>query len=240
MKILITGAAGELGQELALHLSKTHQIRLTDIIDVQTDFEFVKSDLGHDAYTNELVRGMDVILHLGELPPKFSDDSSELDRLTIDLLTRCTYNLMWAALQENVKKAIYSSTLKLFDKYADDLTVNENWRPLPSTDAYVLGKHLGEFTCKEFARAAQIDITCLRLGTVVRADEVKDEPFNPAWVEIRDVVHAFECALNADSSGFDWEWPVFHVEADLSNSDFPAARRAKTAIGYTPKFRFRG
>ena len=215
MNVLITGGAGELAQELALHLSKDHQIRLTDIIDVQTDFEFVKSDLGHDEKTNELVRGMDAIIHLAELPPGLSDEPLESDRMTIDFLTRCTYNLMWAALEENVKRAIYASTLKLFDKYDDDLTVNENWRPLPSTDACVLGKHLGEFTCKEFARTAHINIICLRLGKVVRADEVKDEPFDPAWVEIRDVVHAFDCALNADPPGLNCEWSVFHIEAEL-------------------------
>ena len=66
MNILITGAASELAQALASHLSENHQIRLTDIVDIKTDFEFVRSDLGHDDATNELVRGMDSIIHLAE------------------------------------------------------------------------------------------------------------------------------------------------------------------------------
>ena len=46
MNILITGAASELAQALASHLSEDHQIRLTDIVDIKTEFEFVKCDLG--------------------------------------------------------------------------------------------------------------------------------------------------------------------------------------------------
>lgn len=239
MNILITGAASELAQALASHLSENHQIRLTDIVDIKTDSEFMKCDLGHDEATNELVRGMDSIIHLAELPPDYSDDSLDSDNLTIDFLTRCTYNLLWAAVEENVKKAIYGSTLKLFDKYDDDLTVNENWRPLPSTDPYVLGKHLGEFTCKEFARTSQIQITCLRYGEIVRVEDVKGQPYHPAWIEIRDLVHAFECALGEKQAGLNREWSVFHIEADAPDADYPPARRARGTIGYSPKYRFR-
>ena len=239
MNILITGAASELAQALASHLSENHQIRLTDIVDIKTDFEFVRSDLGHDDATNELVRGMESIIHLAELPPDYSDDSLDSDNLTIDFLTRCTYNLLWAAVEEKVKKVAYASTLKLFDRYDDDLTVTEDWRPLPSTDPYVLGKHLGEFTCKEYARTAQIRITCLRFGNVVRINDIKDKPYNPAWIEIRDLVHAFECALGEEPPDLKRDWSVFHIEADAPDTDFPPARRARGTIGYTPKYQFR-
>ena len=238
MNILITGAAGELAQALASHLSENHHIRLTDIVDVETEFEFVRNDLGHDETTNELVRGMDSVIHLAELPPDYSDDSTDSDNLTIDFLTRCTYNLLWAAVEEKVKKAVYASTLKLFDKYDDDLTVTENWRPLPSTDPYVLGKHLGEFTCKEFARTAQIHITCLRFGKVVRLDDVKGKPYDPAWIEIRDLVHAFECALGERVPGLNRDWSVFHIEAHAPDADYPPARRARSTIGFDPQYRF--
>ncbi len=232
MNVLITGGAGNLSQDLAAYLSKDHQIRLTDIVDVQTDFEFVKSDLGHDEKTNELVRGMDAIVHMAELPPSASDDS---ERTKIDFLTRCTYNLLWAAVEEGVKKAIYTSTLTLFDKYDEDVTVNENWKPLPSTDPYILGKHLSEFICKEFARTPDIDIICLRLGKVVREADVKGKPFDSTWVEVRDAVHAFDCALHADLS----EWSVFHIQTESPSSRFTVAR-AKGSIGYNPKFNFEG
>lgn len=238
MNILITGVASALAQALASQLSENHQIRLTDIVDVATEFEFVRCELNHDEATNELVRGMDSIIHLAELPPDYSDDSLDADNLAIDFLTRCTYNLLWAAVEEKVKKAVYASTLKLLEKYDDDLTVTENWRPLPSTDPYVLGKHLGEFTCKEFARTAQIQINCLRFGKIVRSDDVKDQPYDPAWIEIRDLVHAFECALDAEPPDLKRDWSVFHIEADASEAGYPSSGKARSVISYVPKYRF--
>ena len=68
MNILITSAASDLAQELASALSGEHQIRLTDLIDVQTDLEFVRSDLGHDEATNKLVQGIDTIVHVAQMP----------------------------------------------------------------------------------------------------------------------------------------------------------------------------
>ena len=69
MNILITSAASDLAQGLASALSGEHQIRLTDLIDVETDLEFVRSDLGHDEATNKLVQGIDAIVHVAQMPP---------------------------------------------------------------------------------------------------------------------------------------------------------------------------
>src|SRR4029453_11529809 len=61
----------------------------------------------------------------------------------------------------------------------------------------VLAKHLGEYVSRECAREGKTQIVVLRLGKVVRADEVKDQPPDPLWVDERDVVHAVSCALTA-------------------------------------------
>ena len=53
---------------------------------------------------------------------------------------------------------------------AEDWTVAESWRPRPSVDSFVLSKHLGEFTCREFARERKLNVTCLRLGNLVTAE----------------------------------------------------------------------
>lgn len=229
MNLLITGAACDLAGELAksLSLSGEHRIRLTDRLKVKTDFEFVRSDLSHTSETNELVRGMDAIIHLAEFPL----DSSE--RQGIDFLTRCTYNLLWAAVEEKVPRLIYSSTLQLLEKYAEALTVSENWCPLPSCEAYLLSKYLGEFICREFAHEGKIDVICLRLGNLVRADLTKGKSFDPTWVELRDVIHAFDCALKASVN----HWSVVHIGSDSPGARFSIAK-AKRALGYKPQYNF--
>ena len=57
MNILITSAASDLAQGLASTLSGEHQIRLTDLVDVETDLEFVRCDLGHDEGNQQTCSG---------------------------------------------------------------------------------------------------------------------------------------------------------------------------------------
>ena len=231
MNILITSAASDLAQRLASALSNEHQICLTDLIDVETDFEFVRSDLGHGDETNQLVKGMDAIIHLAQLSPSTLKESDQPENLEIDFQTRCTYNLLMAASAEKVPHAIYASTLHLFDQHDEDWTVTESWRPRPTTDAPILSRHLGEFTCREFAREGRINLTVLRLGSLITADEATNQSFDSAWLEVDDAVHAFECALKSSPA----RWAIFHIQSEFPNSRFSVGR-AKSALKYNPQF----
>ena len=97
----------------------------------------------------------------------------------------------------------------------------------------VLAKHLGEYTSREFAREGKTQIVVLRLGKVVRAEEVKDQPLDPLWVEERDVVHAVSGALTARLNS----WQIFHIQPASPRARF-SVRRAKAALGYQPQFRW--
>ena len=89
MNILITSGATTLAQALADHLSGEHTVKLTDIVDVETEHTFEKNELSHEGKTEEMVDGMDVIVHLAELP-----ESEKSDEREVDFQTRCTYNIM--------------------------------------------------------------------------------------------------------------------------------------------------
>jgi nucleoside-diphosphate-sugar epimerase len=227
MNILLTSAACPLAQAMAAGLSGEHQVRLTERVFVETDHEFAQCALGHDAATNLLVRGMDAIVHVAEPLPHENENEQ------IDYLTRCTYNLLYAASQEGVPRAVFLSTLELMTQYDENFTVFEHWRPRPTTEPRVLSKHLGEFTSREFAREHKINVVVLRLGKVVKADEVKDQPFDPMWVDESDVVHAVSCALTAKVG----RWSIFHIQHDSPRARFSVAH-AKRALGYSPQVNF--
>lgn len=227
MNLLITSAACPLAQALANALKDEHQIRLTERVFVETEHEFAQCALGHDAATNLLVRGMDAIVHVAE-PLPHEDENAQMD-----YLTRCTYNLLWAASQEGVPRVVFLSTLEVMARYDANFAVGEGWRPLPTTEARVLSKHLGEFTCREFAREHRINVIVLRLGKVVRADDVKDQPFDPMWVDESDVAHAVSCALSAPTG----RWSIFHIQHDSPRARFPVAH-AKRVLGYHPQVNF--
>ena len=232
MNILITSAASDLAQELASALSGEHQIRLTDLINVETDLEFVRSDLGHDEATNKLVQGIDTIVHVAQLPASVLSESNQPENLEIDFQTRCTYNLLMAAVEESVPRAIYTSTLHLFDSHDEDWTVTEVWRPRPSTEASILSKYLGEFTCREFAREGHMNIACLRLGTLVTAEAAANQPFDSTWLEMNDAIHAFECALNTSGER---RWEIYHIQSEFPNSRF-FINKARASLEFNPQF----
>lgn len=190
MKILITSATSKLSQQLTTDLSADHQIRLTDLVDFETNFDFVQSDLGHESETDELVKNIDTIIHLATLPLALLENPDDLENLEIDFLTRCTYNLLYAAVAQNISNFVFASTLQLFAKLDQNLTIGPNWRPRPTTDLFPLSRHLGEFVCREFAREGQINVSIIRLGDTI------DE----------DTIGAFRQAINSTD-----KWKITHI-----------------------------
>ncbi len=231
MNILITAAGSRLARNVAAAVADTHTLRLTELHRVEnTVGTFVQSELGHDEATDALVRGIDTIIHIAEVPSQYLVNTGQSDNYAIDYQTRCTYNLLMAASAAGVKHVIYASTLRLFEKHAENWTVTESWCPRPAVDSLVLSKHLGEFTCREFARERKLNVTCLRLGNLITAETTATTDFDAMWLEMNDATAAFECALNSSSP-----WRIFHIQ-----SEFPGARfsieKAKAHLGFNPQF----
>ena len=231
MNILITSAGSELARNIAGVLKEEHTLRLTELYPVESaEGTFMQSELGHEEETNELVRGMDTIIHIAEVPPDLLAEVDQSDNYAIDYQTRCTYNLLMAASEEGVKHVIYASTLRLFEQHGEDWTVTESWRPRPSVDSFVLSKHLGEFTCREFGREGKINVTCLRLGNLVTADTAATAEFDSMWLEMNDAVAAFQGALESPSP-----WRIFHVQSEFRGSRFSIGK-AKGHLKFEPQF----
>jgi uronate dehydrogenase len=204
MKILITSAATPLAQALAKHLSSNHQVQLTDLVDVDADGDFVKCGLDHEGETEDLVDGVDAIVHLATLPESLKSDEAE-----VDFQTRLTYNILFAAREKKVSHVIYASSLRLFETCDENWNVTETWAPRPTPEADVMAPYLGEFTCREFARENSVRVTCLRLGDVGGT--------GTDALAMDDAVNVIEKALEKPGS----MWRVLHVQSDVPNARFP-------------------
>ena len=231
MNILITSAGSELARNIAGVLAEEHTLRLTELCPVDNvEGTFVQSELGHDESTNELVRGIDTIIHIAEIPSDLLAEAAQSDNYAIDYQTRCTYNLLMAASEEGVKHVIYASTLRLFEQHGEDWTVTESWRPRPSVDSFVLSKHLGEFTCREFGREGKLNVTCLRLGNLVTADAAATAEPDAMWLEMKDAVSAFQGTLESSAP-----WRIFHIQSEFPGSRFSIGK-AKGHLKFDPQF----
>ncbi|MCZ6634698.1 MAG: NAD(P)-dependent oxidoreductase [bacterium] len=232
MNVLITSAGTELAQALAASLSGEHEVRLTDLVDVETDGAFVRCDLGHGEATDQLVAGMDFVVHLAQIPSSELDASDQPENRAIDFQTRCTYNLLLAAREAKVKRVVYASTLRLFEAGEEDWAVTEVWAPRPTPDVDILSPYLGEFVCREFGREGRPKVTCLRLGTLVKAGS---DGGDATALELNDAVQAMVGALNPEGAA----WVVYHVQSGGPGARFNI-ERAKNDLGFDPQFTVEG
>lgn len=226
MNLLITSAATPLAESLQRSLSAEHTIRLTERVGVPGLANLAICPLGADLSTNLLVRGIDAIIHVAEPLPT----DNEVQQL--DYLTRCTYNLCVAAAAEGVARLIYLNTLEVMTTYDPNYLVDEVWRPQPTTAAPVLAKHLGELTCREFAREGQLEIVSLRLGAMVCNGTAIAHTIPPHWLDQRDVIQAVKLALVTDLQR---RWSIFHIQHKAKNARF-SVRNAEQMLGFSPQY----
>ncbi len=213
MNILITQGKSSLAAALAVRLSASHSVWLTDVDDGGRA-AIKQCSLGHDEATDDIVRGIDAIVHIGYNAVD-SGDPSEL----LDHHTRGTYNLLTAAAAAGVSRCIYLSTLRLLEDYEENLTVTEKWRSLPPTeDPSLLSCHLGEIVCKEFARDGLLDVVTLRLGfPLVYGDrQGAVDSGESAAVSLEDVLTAVERSLTAHVA----RWQDIHVQSPVPRQRF--------------------
>jgi nucleoside-diphosphate-sugar epimerase len=227
MNILLTSATSALGGQVAAELGERHHLRLTDRKAAAISGEYAVSPQEHDASTNLLVQGMDAIVVVGEA---LADESTPE---YLDAMTRKLYNLLMAAYQEGVTRVVYLSTLEIMAAYGEEYIVTERWRPRPTPEAGLMGKHLGEYVCREFAREHKLTVVVLRLGTVVSMTDVAGESVDPMWLDQQDLGHAIEGALTATLT----PWTVLHVQGKQAGARFPIGD-AERLIGFSPTVDF--
>lgn len=220
MHILVTSAGSNLAQALIQGLGASHDVRATERQAVAELDDLAVSPLGHDMSTNLLVRGVDAVVHCGEPLP------GEPAASYVDYMTRCTYNLLHAAHEEGVKRVIYLSTLDLMAAYPVEYAVSERWRPLPTPEHPLLGKHLGEAVCREFAREFKLTVAALRLGHLVEASGEADD----MAVTGDEVIQAVSQALAVTLP----HWSVVHVQGEFPGARF-AVGDAKKLLNYAPR-----
>lgn len=229
-RVLITSAEHPLASVLADHLGTSYEILLTGLNGTESKHPFQQCDLGHEEPTDELVEGIDAIVHLGEPLP--DDDMHQ----QIDHLTRRTYNLLLAAAKAGVQRVVYLSTLDIMTAYDPQFLVNESWQPRPALTGPSLPKYLGEYTCREFARVGRFPIITLRLGKVVPSIDMSRDSFDPIWVAGEDVVQAVRSALEKqfeDTGSSLSRWSVLHISSGSDQARFDS-NRAKGVLDYEP------
>lgn len=175
-KILITGAAGFIGSQLAYYLWENgDEVTLLDnfsygfednLIFEKHDFreEIIHGDIRNKellAYLFKTV-GFDYVYHIAGITPL--PDCQTNPSLAVEVNVQGTVNILEAARMYGAKKVIFASTSAVYENNKD-FPSKEN-HVEPPTLVYPSTKYTAEQFCKVYAECYGMNVTCMRFANV--------------------------------------------------------------------------
>src|SRR5215472_11820570 len=161
-KILITGAAGDVGSRLTTLLKDTYRLRLSDIktpAGLAADTDFVPADLADKAAVEHAVAGMDGVVHLGG----FSVEGPWDTILNANVIG--CYNLFEAARLAKVQRIVFASSNHAVGFYPRRRRIGVEVSVRPDS-RYGVSKAFGEAVGAFYADKHGLRVTCIRIGNV--------------------------------------------------------------------------
>lgn len=224
MRVVLTGAAGGIGQALRAPLrARASLVRLVDrkpIEDVAEGEVGECVDLIDLPRLQEALRGMDAVVHLAAVP---TEDS--YDRIA-EANLRGTFNVLEAARLERVRRVVFASSNHTTGFYGREERISPRDPVRPDT-LYGVSKVFGEALGSLYADKFGLEVVALRIGAC--SDEPPEGAARPMWLSPGDMARLTWAALTAAGVRFE-------VVYGLSDTGSPwwdngeAARR----IGYEP------
>jgi len=186
MKILVTGAAGQIGSGLAkLLIEKGHKLTLCDnlrngyINNLKVDEEiiapFYKVDIATEELSDWCGDQYDVIIHLAAITSLPDCESNPLETLRINVSG--TANVLEFARRYNVPHVIFASTSAVYENtdaevFTEDLEVNPRLY-------YSLSKKMAEEVVQSYQENYGLKVTTLRFFNVFGPDGDQTRPNPP-------------------------------------------------------------
>jgi uronate dehydrogenase len=197
MKILITGAAGKIGNTLREGLHGRYALmRLTDIapLDPARDGEeIMRADLTDLAHLEAAMQGIDCVVHLGAIPGEDTWDKILPNNVV------GTWNVFEAARRQGVRRVVYASSHHAVGFYRRARPIDQTVVPRPD-GVYGVSKVFGEATGRLFADKHGLSVACLRIGAF--QEKPADRRQLHVWLSPRDAVQLVGCCIDAPDYHF--------------------------------------
>jgi UDP-glucose 4-epimerase len=232
-RVLVTGAAGNIGSYFAEHGHQSYDLRLMvrqgdDRAEQLRRYgEVVEGDLADLEGLKRHCAGVHTVLHLAGDP---SPSAVWGDLLEANIVG--TYNMMVAAKAAGCRRVIYASSIHAVSGYPADVQVHTN-DPVNPGDLYGVTKCFGEALGRYMAEQEGLPVIALRIGAFQPLEAARSESgigMMDAFVSQRDLQQLIERCIMADHIRF----AVFNGLSDnrfkrLDLSD------ARMLVGYAPQ-----
>ena len=205
-RVLITGAAGNVGSQVRRRLSRPGRaLRLLDLVE-QTpagedeDVELIRGSVTDLALLERACEHVDAVIHLAG----HSHEASWEEVIEVNI--GGTYAVFEAARRQRVPRVIFASSAHAVG-YAplDDANTSDVLYPRPDTH-YGVSKVAGEAIGSLYADRYGMDVICLRIGVCFGAPGLPE--FLGGWLSPDDCARLLEASLIAPSPGYRIVWGV--------------------------------
>lgn len=229
-RILITGAAGNIGTKLSSAFAAKYDLILLDRkkIDVPTA---ICADLStYDKNWATYFEHISAVIHLAANPNERAR-WQELIRDNIDSVL----NVCHACVKNKVARLIFASSCHTMGGYRHknvDL-ITPDMEPLPDCD-YGVSKVIGERICNSFSELYPLSVICLRIGWVPREDKRPSKETSPwlrsLWLSNRDLVQVFQKSIEAKRL----EFKILYAMSNNKGMNWDLDTTMKT-LNYQPR-----
>ncbi|MFO7618049.1 MAG: GDP-mannose 4,6-dehydratase [Thermoplasmata archaeon] len=177
MKILVTGAAGQLGSYLVESLSKEHDITGMDLrkpAEPQKKARYVTGDIGDYRLAMDTCRGKDAVIHTAA---QVSVDRSVSDPI-FDARENIlgTVNMLEAATKSMVGHFIYISSAAIYGT-PENIPIGEG-HPRSPLSPYGVSKLAGENYAFAFAETYGLSVTAVRPFNIYSPRQDPESPYS--------------------------------------------------------------
>ena len=180
--ILLTGAAGALGEQLRETLSqKCNLLRISDRINLEKKFENEEieiADLSSPESMLKLTKDIDCVIHMGGQ----SIEGSWNDVLNSNIIG--IYNLYEGCRKNSVKRVIWASSVHTVGFYPRSEVLDNKVTPRPDSN-YGLSKVFGESLAQYYWDKYKLETVSIRIYSCV--DEPKDHRMLSTWLSYNDL-----------------------------------------------------
>jgi UDP-glucose 4-epimerase len=232
-RVLVTGAAGNIGAYFAEHSHQNYDLRLmVHQLDQRAEAlrqfgDVVAGELNDLTNLKELCRDIDTVVHLAGDPDPGAAWASLLESNIVG-----TYNLLVAAKAAGCRRVIYASSIHAVSGYPADVQVKTS-EPVNPGDLYGVTKCFGEALGRYMAEQEGLSVIALRIGAFQPIEAAREEGsigMLDAFVSQRDLNQLIERCIDVETITF----AILHGLSDnrfkrLDISD------ARALVGYQPQ-----
>lgn len=226
LRVLITGAAGNIGRTLRPHLRGRYALlRLTDIAPQESagaGEEVATVDIRDMAALERSMQGIDCVIHLAGMP-----EEDAWDRILPLNIEGC-YNVFEAARRQGVRRMVFASSNHAVGFHRRETFIDTRVEPRPD-GRYGVSKVFGEAVGRLYADKYGMSVACMRIGSFRPDNRPSESRHLLTWISHRDMAQlAMRCVEHA---GYHFV-VVYGVSANLRNrwDNTPAK-----FLGYRPQ-----